>query len=198
VTDLNPAQFSAHRGLILGTGRAPASDDEVLSQIRPRPSYANPQNIYGDSWSTRPEVAKNFATNPNAGGYETMPSRMRKYSRAQNTEGHWGVVLDAQKGTEGHDMSIPYSEHEKETRVRDDDVHSVTAHVLEHRPYKGRREEGLMPREHFERNKTPIRSVEVPPEHWSTYSAMVKPLWNMNDREFTETPTGRRWVRTVK
>lgn len=184
--------------MILGTGPAPASDNEILSQIRPRPSRANPQSLYGDSWSTSPEVATRFADNPNAGGYETMPPTQRRFSRAQPTEGTWGVRLDAETTEFGGNHHVPYSEHEKETRVRDSNVASVTAHVLEHRPYKGRRAEGLMPKEHYARNQQPVRSVEVPPEHWSTYNSLIQRGGNTSTPEFTDTPTGRRWVRTVE
>ena len=196
MTNLNESQFHAYRGLLMGNGAAPKSDDEILSQIRPVTSRANPHLAYGNNWTTEREVSDNFASNPNAGGYETMPGHQRAISSRFHEQGSWGVVLDAHVDHLGHDKSAPYSKHEREVAVPTDSLQSVTAHVYESTPYRGRRAEGLMPKEHHARDRAPRRSFEVPPEHWQTFGdKVVQGGGGAQDQEFTQTPVGRRWVR---
>lgn len=193
--DLNPQQFHAYRGMLMDNGPAP-SDDEILNRLNPKPGYGDNHNLYGDSWTKEQSVAHRFASNPNAGGYQTIPGRQRRIANNYPEEGSWGVVLEAKESKDYGDQSVPYSEHEKETRVHPDTVQEVTAHVYQKTPYRGKRNhpEGLSPKEHFAKEREPIRSVPVPAEHWQTYDNLTRRAPG-DQREFGNTPTGRRWYR---
>lgn len=178
--DLNPRQFVAYRGLLVDTGRAPEDNEEILSRINPK---GPDRTLYGRHWSTDPEVARRFATKPNAGGYETLPSRMRKFSGGGDK---WGVVLEAQAHGRASDSSVPYSEHEKEVPIHRPDVdhpaanhaQSIVAHVydqpslstLQERYPRTPGDAGYIRRrrEAFHASYSePVRSFEIPKDHWA-------------------------------
>lgn len=177
--DLNSKQFVAYRGLLVDTGRAPEDDQAILDRLRPKGPDGT---AYGRHWSTEPEVARRFATDPTAGGYETTPANMRKFSQPGD---RWGVVLEGQAHGRAYDNSVPYSEHEREVRVHRPDVdhpaanhaQSITAHVYEQKSMRSIQQE--IPRESgpgYTRKRMeafrsslhePVRSFEIPREHWA-------------------------------
>jgi len=164
VSNLNEQQFTSFRGMMLGKGDAP-EDHEVIAALNPRvrknDGLASATSPYGRHWTTEQGTAHRFATNPNAGGYQTLPPAMRKLA---NTPGSpWGVVLEAHHDASPVDRdlqtrfndparratySVPYSEHENEVRVWRPTIGSVTAHVVQ-----GRKREVT-------------HSVELPTGHW--------------------------------
>lgn len=188
MTELQGPQFQAYRGLLIGHGHAPEDPEEVLQHVRPYPGHQNEHSPYGVHWTQDEEVARKFALNPNAGGYET-PKR-----RLDHEQPHWGVVLEGHVTTpptgKVWDNSEVGSKHEKEIHVvapgsgfeeRYPALSSVTAHVLQSHPLSvyhdrvgdwrasGAKERGE-PRpelkEFFRSQEHPVASFPIPEEHW--------------------------------
>lgn len=163
----------------MDTGRAPESDEEVLARLHPSPNRREPLQAYGAHWTTEHQIARRFATDMNAGGYEKIPGHMRKFNGSGD---QWGVVLEGTARGRAADQSIPYSEHEREVRVHTAAEHpahnvleALTAHVydLPSRESIAAKyplgEPGQVRRrsEEFKRSyREPVRSIPVPPEHW--------------------------------
>jgi hypothetical protein len=169
--ELQPRQFTAYRGLIVDTGRAPEDDEEILSRLRPG---GRDSTLYGPHWSTDQSVAQRFATNPTAGGYETQPAKMRRFSGPVDK---WGVVLEAHVQGRGGDSSEPYSDHEREVRVHRPDfdhkaanhAQRVTAHVYDQPSLRAiEAPTGRQRMEIFRQSaRVPVRSFEIPRERWT-------------------------------
>lgn len=179
------AQFTSYRGMIMGKGEPP-SDDEILGRLNPRVQRNNGLNSvgspYGPHWTDTESVARRFAGNPNAGGYQTMPPVVRKIA---NTPGKpWGVVLEAHHGPTPLEEEvsartgdpnyrgyrrIPYSEHENEVAVWRPTIHEVVAHITE-----GHRAEN-------------VRSLQLPNGHWDPDPAFHQRAiarWQKERQEF--------------
>jgi hypothetical protein len=97
--DLGP-QFTSFRGMLLGKGEPPESDEDIVGRLDPKvrrnDGLTSAQSPYGRHWTDHEDTAHRFAFDSNAGGYQTLPPAVRKIA---NTPGHpWGVVLEAHHG----------------------------------------------------------------------------------------------------
>lgn len=194
MSNLGP-QFTSYRGMVLGRGfeGAPHDDEEILHHLDPkvnrRSGLDSLHGPYGKHWTDSEPTARRFASNPLAGGYETLPARQRKLASTPGES--WGVVLEAhhalspvEKDPSGEPRrvyrNIPYSEHEKEVPVWRPGITSVTAHVTE-----GHRGET-------------VRSFQLPEKHWDpdpAYHERAANRWQKERDDWTRELAARKGLK---
>lgn len=146
-----------YRGLGLSYFDHDPSDAEVLAGLRGIPASdlamaeANDWPIYGQHWTSDPEVARDFALR------RANNNPPHAQSRTNTTRTYWGVVLEATVNDDpGPGMERFWTE--REVRPTRSQVTDVVAHLHVRRPTETLRQNRLQ--------DTYVRSIPVPEATW--------------------------------